>query len=163
MTQRRGFHILILALSLLVAGGVAATAQGQKPTDPKAQDPNAQVVQTKPEKARGGADTNVKSETRMNTEGKEPRQAPPQKGGEKARGGVCDVHFDNRSPWWVHVYVDGNYEGLMPPWGDVYAYAISGPTRLYARAEFDTGGRLTWGPITVRCPAGGSYSWQLGR
>jgi hypothetical protein len=159
--QRRVFHIMTLALCLLVAGGVALVAQGQKP---QAQGSNVVVEETRSEVARGGTDSNIKVTERVNAVGKDARQAPPAKGGEKPRGaaqGICDVHFDNRSPWWIHVYVDGEYEGVMPPWGDVYTYAIAGPTRLYGRAEFDDGSRRTWGPVTVRCPTGGSYSWRL--
>lgn len=162
MKERHGFHILSMALGLLVAGGIAVAAQGQKPPDPKTQDPNAQVVETRPETARGEADPALKPEPRVNMRGKETRQAPPHKGGEQPRGGqaVCDVHFDNRTPWWIHLWVDGEYEGLMPPWGDVYTWAIAGRTRLAARADFDSGASLTWNS-TVNCPAGGTYNWRL--
>jgi hypothetical protein len=160
--QHRVFLVLTLALGLFVAGGVALVAQGQKP---QPQDATKQVLDTKSEVARGGADTNVKLDKRVNNLAKDARQAPPDKGGEKPRGaqGICRVHFDNRTPWWIHVFVDGNYEGLLPPWGDVQTYAVAGPTLLYGRADFDDGSRKTWGAVTVSCPAGGTFSWRLFR
>jgi hypothetical protein len=152
--------MLSITLVMFVVAALTVAAQGQKPPDPKAQDPNAQVVETRPETARGEAD--LKPAPRVNTRDKQVRQAPPHKGGEQPRGGqgTCDVHFDNRTPWWIHLWVDGEYEGLMPPWGDVYTWAIAGRTRLAGRADFDSGASLTWA-TTVNCPAGGIYNWRL--
>jgi len=152
--RRTVFSLCGIVLATFVAGAVSIVAQGTK----------EQPVETKAQTSRGGKDTNIKSEGRVNDKAATGRAAPAQKGGEKPRGGaICDVHFDNRTPWWLDVYVDGDFEGNMPPWGDVYTYAIAGPTILYGRARFTDGSILTWGPVTVRCPAGGSYEWRVSR
>jgi hypothetical protein len=154
VSSRRVFHMLSLALALAVGGAVVLIAQDQKP----------EVIESKSELVRErGAHPNIKSETRVNDPNAQGRPAPPQKGGEKPRGdaSVCDVHFDNRTSWWIHVWVDWQYEGAMPGWGDIYTYAIPGPTILYAEARFTDGSVRRWGPINVRCPSYGSYTWRL--
>lgn len=105
----------------------------------------------------------MKSDKPVNPKGGTNRVAPPNKGGEKSRGIICDVHVDNRTNLYIYVWVDGNPEGMMGPFGDLYTWAVAGPTRLYARADFDDGSRMTWGPQIVQCPTGGIYTWRLSR
>jgi hypothetical protein len=150
-------------MSAIVLAGLVATA-GAAAAIAKQGTPKQEVIETSSQKSRGGADPNIKSETRVNVAKSEP-PAPPSKGGEKPRGQIstCDVHVDNRTPWYIQIYVDGHYSGLLPPWGDIYTRAIAGPTLLYARATFDNGVVLTWGPSKVPCPAWTEYTWKLGR
>ena len=111
-------------------------------------------------KSRGKADSqdpNIKSFSETNKlDAKVP--VPPQKGGEAKRG-VCAVHFDNHTQWKVQAFVDGEYQGLVSAYGDLYAYAISGGTRVYGRALFDDGSTYTWGPHIIDCH--GTYTYQL--
>lgn len=110
---------------------------------------------TKGEAARGGeADPNIK-------EGKETNDpnaqidAPPKKGGATTRGGgYCEVQFDNRTKWYIKVYVDGIYRGTLSPYGDGVVYAQPGSTSVYARADFDDGTYYRWGPSSYSCGPG---------
>jgi hypothetical protein len=117
---------------------------------------------TRAEKARGGADTNVKQDRQTTVAGDKATAVPPppQKAGnqtEKTRQfASCAVMADNWTGYWIDVYVDSTYRGTMPPWGELYTYAIPGPTLLYGRSG---GGSLRWGPLTVSCRS--SYVWRL--
>ena len=107
----------------------------------------------------GGADQNIKSDSDANDPGKQ-MPAPGAKGGEKSKGqGDCAVVIDNRSAWYIRIYIDGTYRGTIAPWGDSYAYTGAGETQLYAVAIFTDGSRYTWGPRSVGCY--GRYTWQL--
>ena len=81
--------------------------------------------------------------------------APEQKGGAKTRGGgSCEVRFDNRTQWFVKLYVDGSYRGTISPYGDGVAYTGAGPTKVYGRAQFNNGDYLYWGPNEYSCYSG---------
>lgn len=113
-----------------------------------------------------GQDPNIKAAAGTNVTGATVTAAVPahkQAAGaaSKQATATCLVRFDNRTDLYIATHVDGNSAGTLGPWGDVYAYAIAGPTRLYARAEFTDGSVTTWGPTMVDCPAGGSYHWRL--
>jgi hypothetical protein len=156
MPMRKWMSAIVLAGLVATAGAAAAIAK---------QGPKQEVIETKAEKGRGGEDPNVKSATRVNDPKAPEPPAPAAKGGEKPRGQIstCDVHVDNRTPWYIQIYVDGNYSGMMSPYGDLYTRAIAGPTLLYARATFTDGSVLTWGPRKVPCPAWTEYTWKLTR
>jgi hypothetical protein len=109
----------------------------------------------------GGPDANIKSDSEKNDPGKQV-PAPAAKGGEKTKGsgpGSCAVIFDNRSSWYIRLYIDGAYRGTIAPWGDSYAYTGSGTTQLYAAAVFNDGSSYTWGPRSASCY--GTFTWQL--
>lgn len=129
--------------------------------DQAAESPSTgQVVHAKAQKGRGAAkDENIKTEQapKNPTSGGPP--APPNKGGDKSRGRYCVIHIDNHTRLWIRVFIDGNYMGTVPPWGDIYPITLSGPTRLYARADYDDGTYSYWGPRTVVCED--TYTWQL--
>jgi hypothetical protein len=157
MSMIKQSSVFVVA-GFIAAMGVAIAAR-QTQTQPK-----PEVVETKSEVARGGEDSNIKSTTRVNNPKAEP-PAPPSKGGDKPRGQLqtCVVHMDNRTPWYIHIYIDGAYSGLLPPWGDLYVRAIAGPTVFYGRANFDDGSSKTWGAWKFPCPAGNEYTWRLVR
>jgi hypothetical protein len=50
---------------------------------------------------------------------------------------------DNRTNWYIDVYVDRQYRGQVGPWGDIYLYNACGATSLYAEAP---GTDYYWGP-----------------
>lgn len=140
--------VVALCVSIFLGAAVVSAADpSNKGTD-------------KASKSRGKADAqdpNIKNLSEQNKlDAKLP--APPQKGG-PARRGVCVVHFDNQTQWKIQVFADGNYEGLVGPYGDLYAYAISGATRVYGRAVFDDGSTTSWGPRIIDCE--GSYTWSM--
>jgi hypothetical protein len=100
----------------------------------------------------------VKSQTGRGDEKMKPR--PPndpnaKEAAPRTRAGVCEVHVDNRTRWYIDVYIDGNFRGTVGPSGDGYALAISGPTRVYGRADFTDGTYKYWDQ-NISCPAGES-------
>lgn len=129
---------------------------------------SAAAVDARPNAATAGAkgqDPNIKANAGTNVPGATVTAGVPahkQAAGAASKGAnTCLVRFDNRTDLYIATYTDGNSTGTLGPWGDVYAYAIAGPTRLYARADFTDGRVTTWGPTMVDCPAGGSYHWRL--
>jgi hypothetical protein len=141
------FSAVSLALALAAAPAQAADAPAKK----------GENVVSKPQKARGGGkDENIKSpEIPLNDPSKAGQAAP-----EKKRG-MCEVHVDSRVNLYVKIYVDGDFRGMLGPYGDGYAMAISGPTRLYARADYTDGTYSWWGPRTMSCPSGDTITWTL--
>src|SRR5215471_12136367 len=102
-TRVKALQILMLTFllsGLLVGPSLQASATArQKPETGKSKDVHAQ-------KSRGdGADDNIKDDTRTNDPSK-PAPAPPNKGGEKSRGGqgYCKVIIDNHTGWNIDVY-----------------------------------------------------------
>jgi hypothetical protein len=147
------WSVLVATLGILVAlllpARVATQGAGQADQETKG------VMA----KARG-ADPNIKNESATNTVGKASGAVRPNaKTGEASRQATCNVRFDNRTDFYIQTFVDGRYAGQMGPWGDVYTWAVAGPTVLYARAVFVDGSTLSWGPITVSCLS--SYTWRL--
>jgi hypothetical protein len=141
------------AAVILLQPGIFAGSPQNKPE--KLEDVHAQAAHS------SDADPNVTGEEATNSRSSKVT-APPEKGGPATRAiGVCAVHVDNATPWKIKSYVDGTYRGLVDSFGDGYTYTISGGTRLYARAEFDNGEVLTWGPSIVSCPSGSVFHWRL--
>lgn len=150
--SRRG----VIAAGLLAIAGVllsAAMAQtgGGKTTE----------VVTRGHKGRGqGADPNIRHKSEANDPNVKP--APPAaKGGPKARGSVCGIVVDNWTPWKVQLYVDGDYQGLISPYGALSDVVFTGPVVVYARADFTDGTYTSWGPQTFQCSGQGIYRWKL--
>lgn len=125
--------------------------------DPK---PTGTTVDEKAQKSRGsGADPNIKKTSDKNdTKAK----APDAKG--KKRGGgpnECGIHFDNQTNLKIRIFVDGNLEGLLMPWGDAGFVTGNGTTVVYGQAVFDDGDSLIWGPHVFKCPSGAVHTWRL--
>ncbi|MEK6324976.1 MAG: hypothetical protein AABN33_25320 [Acidobacteriota bacterium] len=138
---------------------LSSTTAAQTPKKAGAAKGKVEKVHAQKSRGGGGADENIKSDSDANDPGKQ-MPAPGNKGGEKSKGaGDCAVVVDNRTGWYVRIFVDGTYRGTIAPWGDAYCYTGAGSTRLYAVATFTTGERFTWGPGNVNCY--GRYSWQL--
>lgn len=146
-------RIIRLGLSSILAIAIATSASAQSKNT---------IVESKAAKSRGTSakDENVKSDVEKN-DMNSTLEPPPAKGGKASRGNLCGVHFDNRTPWKLRTYVDGNHWGVVGPWGDLYALAIAGGTVLYAKATFTDGSELTWGPTVIKCPADGAFQWKL--
>lgn len=107
-------------------------------------------------------DPNIKTESATNDKKSVP-EAPPEKGG-KGRGigpFGCRVTIDNWTGYIVNAYVDGNYVGVVGRFGDGSMFVGNGPTLFYARANFDDGTSLTWGPAVLACSPGGQTTWKI--
>jgi hypothetical protein len=138
--------LLFLVLAIVMTGNLT-TAQAQK-----SKQKVIELKATKP--TTRGEDPNVKNDTETNDPNSQ-LAAPEQKGGAKTRGGgSCEVRFDNRTKWFVKLYVDGSYRGTISPYGDGVAYTGAGPTKVYGRAEFNNGDYLYWGPNEYSCYSG---------
>ena len=82
----------------------------------------------------------------------------------KDRGDVygpnySDVVIDNWTGYYIDIYVDNSYRGTVSPWDKKTTWAIPGSTKLYAKAVFDDGSYLYWGPSTTT--TGYQYTWKL--
>jgi len=142
----------------------AAIATSAAVTAANAQQPKGKTEETKSTTARSrGADENIKTARPSTNSASANVPAPANKGAGRAKGAaaVSTVILDNSTPWFIDIYIDGTFRGTMGPWGDSYAYALSGNTRLYARADFDDGSYKFWGPKVVYIGNGESYTWRL--
>jgi hypothetical protein len=146
----------LLAVSLMTTLGLcpALFAADEKPAGDK------DVVTAKGQKSRGDAkDENIKSKSDVN-KASAPAPAPAEKGGEKSRGGSCQVHFDNATPWKIQIYVDGQYQGMVGAYGDATEWYYGTAGTLYGKADFDDGSSLTWGPQRAIC-VNGHFRYRL--
>lgn len=147
-TLIRSALLLGFALSL----GVGADVHAQQTTS------NATVRAQKARGVAGAEDENIKIPRQPNDPNAK-QEAPPEKGGPKTRGGSCWVHVDNRTPWYVDIYTDGQYRGQVSPWGDSSGAIGCGNTNLYGVAEFRDGSRYTWGPSVYII--NGVFTWRV--
>jgi hypothetical protein len=118
------------------------------------------TIQTSGVKAQAGAkDSNIKNDNALNSA--DQKIAPPaKKGGPAAKGVYCELHIDNRTPYYVRFYMNGELGAIIGPFGDYYPDITSGLAVLYGRAVFDDGSAYTFGPRDYQC-SGGSATWSL--
>jgi len=143
--------VLVFGLALGLGTGLGH-AQDQK--HPKS-------ATTKGTNSRGDAnakDENIKQDSAPNDPNAK-IEAPPEKGGPKTRQAACRVHIDNRTPWYISIYTDGNYRGQVSPYGDSYGWVGCGNTNLYGRAVFTDGSSRSWGPNVYYID--GTFQWLL--
>lgn len=117
--------------------------------------------QTNGVKAKASAtDGNIKRDDVTNS--MDQKLAPPQKkGGPASKAGyTCDGHVDNRTPLYVRYYMNGDLEAIIGPYGDYYPAYTHGTAVLYAKAVFDDGSVLTFGPRSYTC-VGSDFTWSL--
>lgn len=142
-------------LGLVLTFGVGAkSAAAQTQQHPKSGTTAAQ-------KTRGDSnakDENIKKDRQPNDPNAKV-EAPPEKGGPKSRGYACHLDIDNRTPWIIDIYVDGNYRGQVSRYGDLVGYVGCGDTRLYGRATFTDGSEKTWGPTVYYLDS--AFTWSI--
>jgi hypothetical protein len=112
-------------------------------------------------------ETRGESGKKPQSETKEVKNDPKESAPVAKRAGpyTCDVHVDNRTNLIIHrvYYIDGVYRGEIGPLGDLYDYnVLSGPTQLYAEADFTDGTRRYWGPSRMNCASYMMFMWRLG-
>jgi hypothetical protein len=147
--------IVLAFMTMTLFAGDAGAQQGKSAVTSKAQ----------AGRAAGAEDPNIKSRERPTNKADADTAfpAPPKKGGPRTRGVLCGVHVDNRTPYYIDVFVDGEFADTVTPWGDVYSYAYAGITNLYARADFEDGSYKWWGPSDVNCRRDTVFTWTLTR
>ena len=125
---------------------------------------NAQQDSTEKTKARDGrgavaSDANIKTTADTNVKGAI-IAAPPEKGGVQTRGtNWCGVRVNNKTSFYIKIYIDGRYRGEMPAFGDLGVWIECGRTRFYARAEFNDGSYKYWGPWDYLMIT--NYTWEI--
>jgi hypothetical protein len=148
----RKIHALLvcgLALSLLPA---LAHGQQQKQSDSSS---------SKSAVGRGDAsakDENIKQGKAVNDPNVK-LEAPPEKGGPKTRQGLCQIHIDNRTAFYIDIYTNGVIRGTVSPFGDSWGWVACGANILYGRANFTDGSFRSWGPVQIF--DNGVYTWSL--
>jgi hypothetical protein len=142
---------LSLAAALCLCAA-AAEAQHKSATD---------SITTRSAVRRGaGRDENIRKDEAVNSTTPAASRTPAVKDGEKTCGAMCArLHIDNRTGWNIRIYVDGDYAGMVGPFGDVYGYYGCDEHRLYAVARFSDGSERTWGPARVNTC--GEKAWTL--
>jgi hypothetical protein len=123
----------------------------------------ATTVKTSGNQAQAGAqDKNINPNSGTNMPG-EKSVAPASKGGPASKGPFdCHLHVDNSTAWYVQFYFNGDAAGTIGPWGDYYPNITVGSAQLYARAVFDNGTVLTFGPVNYQCTGNDNvYTWTL--
>src|SRR5437867_3894684 len=107
--------LVVCVLALVWCGSNAISAQDTTKTTTKAG--ATQTVSDKAQQFRGNAqeDPNVRAKRAANDRSKT-TPAPANKSEQATRGGICVVHVDNRTPWVIDVYVDGDYAGTVGRW-----------------------------------------------
>lgn len=142
-------HILLLAILLSAGIGFSANAQGAKPKLKK------ETIDSKPVTA-----PDPKAEGLQRPVNDKTKPAPPS----TSRGDVygtdySDVVVDNWTGYYIDIYVNGNYRGTVSPYDKRVTWAIPGTNTLYAKAVFNDGSYLYWGPKVTA--TGYSYTWKL--
>jgi hypothetical protein len=142
-------QIFLLAFLLFAGVGFTSYAQTKKP-------------KLKPENIVsspvGTGDAKAEALQRPTNDKNKP--APPA----TSRGDVygadySDVVVDNWTGYYIDIYVNGNYRGTVSPYDKRVTWAIPGTNTLYAKAVFNDGSYLYWGPKVTY--TGYSYSWKL--
>ncbi len=143
-----------LSVFALALWGSFSYISGQDKQDKPKPKEKEEVVETQGEMQK-------KPKGAVKDEKNDPKQAEVQK---RASAVTCDVHFDNRTNWVIHrLWVDGHLRARnMQRQGDIYVYDVgTGPTTLYAEADFTDGTTRSWGPTRVGCNSYMTFTWRL--
>ncbi len=139
-------HILLFAL-LVIGAGITANAQ---PKTLKKETVTSKAITTPDTKA--GA-----LQKSGNVKGKPAK--PTSTRGDVYGADYSDVVIDNWTGYYVDIYVNGNYRGTISPYDKKVTWAIPGTNTLYAKATFNDGSYLYWGPKMTY--TGYQYTWKL--
>lgn len=151
MRKRHVARIVAVLVGSVVAGvllwGPLGQVRAQAPTKKQ------EVIETRAQKGEKAKYPGGEVKNKQEGESIAKRQGPY----------TCDVVFVNKTSWWIHrVYVDGRSVGSMAPGGEyILRDVTSGPTELYAEADFRDGSLRFWGPRIVNCPSWTVYTWSL--
>jgi hypothetical protein len=139
----------VILFAVLLFAGIGFTAYAQ-PKNLKRETVNSKAVNTPDPKAGALQRAN-------NTKGKP--AAPTSTRGDVYGADYSDVVVDNWTGYYVDIYVNGNYRGTISPYDKKVTWAIPGTNTLYAKATFNDGTYLYWGPKVTY--TGYQYTWKL--
>lgn len=154
-TQKLKIEIMkkqIFLLAFLLFAGVGLTTYGQNTKKPKLK---TETVDAKPVST---TDPKVDALQRPVNDKNKPA-APTTSRGDVFGADYSDVVVDNWTGYYVDIYVNGNYRGTVSPYDKRVTWAIPGTNTLYAKATFNDGSYLYWGPKVTY--TGYSYTWKL--
>ncbi|NJM64287.1 MAG: hypothetical protein HC851_00770 [Acaryochloris sp. RU_4_1] len=120
------------------------------------------TVETKGRLVPSGSRSVKSLQRSVNNDLQDKTPAPPKKGGPRGRQLFSSaLLFDNRTPWYIELYVNGIYKGEIGPYGDTYISTTGGSFSLYGIARFRDGSSNTWGPLPVYLGSGNTFTWKL--
>lgn len=122
--QKAFTHFFALILFVLAVGVTSAHAQERKRPTKSVEVQGKDVVKSR------GANPRIKSDM--------PTVDKPEA---KSRGSVCGIYFNNYTGLTIKLYVDGNYEGTVSPYGESAVVVGSGYTTIYC---VSAGGTREW-------------------
>lgn len=136
----------ITFLSLVLCSCFMMTANAQKSTSAKSGSGDVMTSTTS-----RGEDPEVKSEMKLNGDGSMTHSIQPGDKGARSRGDDCEVEINNWTDLYIKIYVDGDYELTVSPWGEGSTTVGGGTTKVYVKAPFTNGTYKYWGPIYAEC------------
>ncbi len=162
--------VLFFAAAMFIISPLQATdVFAQKPTvkdktktKPKTSSQKKEVVELKSNKGTAtGEDPNITTGDLPNTMNS-PKTPPASKGGNSKGAAGCKVIFDNYTNYRIKLYVNGAFRGTLGGYDDAYLYVTpSRNTVVYARADFDDGSYLYWGPTTYDCQSNEYINFKM--
>jgi len=140
-------HILFATILLLMGAGFNAYAQ---PSNLKKKTVSSKSISTADSKVDGlKRPGNDKGKPAADNSTRGPVYGP----------NYSDVVVDNWTGYYLDIYVNGNYRGTVSPWDKRVTWAIPGTNTLYAKAVFNDGSYIYWGPVSTY--TGYEYTWKL--
>lgn len=142
-------QILLLAILVTAGMGIQVNAQNEKPKLKK------ETVDAKPVTT---PDPKVDGLQRPVNDKNNPAPVSTSRG-DVYGPDYSDVLIDNWTGYYIDIYVNGNYRGTVSPYEKRVTWAIPGTNTLYAKAVFNDGSYLYWGPKVTY--TGYTYTWKL--
>jgi hypothetical protein len=88
------------------------------------------------------------------------KQIEARKSGERQKGIQNVLHVDNRTGYYITIYVNWIRRGTVGPWGDIYVYVGDSPYDTTVLAGDAEGTPYYWGPKLVSGSVN-NYTWTL--
>lgn len=151
--------IMLMVMTFVAMAAFVAFSPVRPITETAAQMPNrkddakekrlqkAEKVELKSEKGTGSEDKNITTNRGKNSMNSKSTKGMTRGAGQK----TCYIDINNRTDYVIDIYVDGKFRGTMAEFDSSYTTTGSGTTNIYAKAEFDDGSYLYWGPRDYAC------------
>ncbi len=159
--------LFFMLIALVILSVSVAFSPVSLITETEAQNSNKKVRQTKSEKVTqksekgsGTEDKNVTAMRSQNSKNSKSTKTKTRGNGQR----TCNIDLINDTGYVIDIYIDGRYRGTISEYDSNYTTTGSGATKLYARAEFDDGTFLYWGPKDITCgnnSKDGYFEWTL--
>jgi hypothetical protein len=153
--HRRDTFVGVIAIGLALSLAIQGSAS-------LAQKPKENSAENKGQKVEAGSRSITLPSGNVTNNPKDMKPAPASKGG-SARGGYYSamVRIDNRTPWKIQIFANGNYMGIVAPYGDSYIPSTSGNLILQGKGDFTDGTTYRWGPRAIYLDPGDTFTWSI--